>query len=59
MAAAIQQQTGIAPEITPGNRGEFSIWVGDRQVAQKDRHGFPDDPAILAAVRQALPTQSS
>jgi hypothetical protein len=54
VAAAIQQQTGIQPEITPGSRGEFSIWVGDRKVAQKDRTGFPDDSAIVAAVQQAL-----
>jgi hypothetical protein len=59
VAAVLQEQAGIEAAITPGRRGEFTVWVGDRQVAQKDQHGFPTEPDIVAAVRQALAAQSS
>ena len=32
MAAAIRKGTGIDAEIVEGNRGEFTVWVGDRIV---------------------------
>jgi hypothetical protein len=59
VAALIEQQTSVPPEILAGDRGEFTVWVGSRKVAQKDRSGFPDDAAIVAAVRQALQAQPS
>lgn len=37
-----------------GHRGEFSVWVGDRKVAQKDENGFPKEQAVVDAVRAAL-----
>jgi hypothetical protein len=37
-----------------GDRGEFTVWVGEKQVAQKGWLRFPSDEKILAAVRQAL-----
>ena len=54
MAALIQQDTGIEPEIVEGSRGEFSAWVDDVRVAQKTVLGFPSDDEIRAAVRAAL-----
>lgn len=55
MAALIEHQTGTSAEIVEGSRGEFSVWVGDTRVAQKTRdEGFPDDRAIVTAVRDAL-----
>ncbi len=35
MAALIQAETGIEPEIGGGGRGEFTVWVGDEIVAKK------------------------
>jgi len=32
-----------------GNRGEFTVWVGDQQVAQKGWIRFPSDEKILEA----------
>ena len=54
MAALIKQDTGIDAEIVEGARGEFTVWVEDATVAQKDAGGFPGDDDIVTAVRAAL-----
>ena len=55
MAALIESQIGVSPDIVEGNRGEFSAWVDGRCVARKDPSiGFPTDDDILKAVREAL-----
>jgi hypothetical protein len=54
VAAAIKDALGIDPEVVEGARSEFSVRVGDRIVAQKSRTGFPSEPEMVAAVRQAL-----
>jgi hypothetical protein len=41
-------------DLAEGRRGEFTVWVDDRRVAQKDANGFPADEDALAAVQQAL-----
>jgi len=50
----IAQETGVTPELVEGRRSEFTIWVGDREVAGKSLKGFPSDTTVLTAVRQAL-----
>jgi hypothetical protein len=50
----IAQETGVTPELVEGRRSEFTIWVGDRQVAGKSLKGFPSDDTVLRAVRAAL-----
>jgi hypothetical protein len=57
VAALIETATGAAPEVVEGARGEFSVRVDDRVVAQKSPRGFPGDEAIVAAVRAALSDQ--
>ena len=54
MAAIIKQATGADAELVEGGRGEFTVWVGEEVVAQKDSIGFPADDEALAAVQQAL-----
>jgi hypothetical protein len=54
VAALIQQETGVVPELIEGRRGEFTVWVGDNLVAQKGAAGFPEDGDVLAVVRQHL-----
>ena len=53
MAALIKAQLQLDASVVEGNRGEFSVWVGDRKVAQKDSNGFPDDHTVVEAVRTA------
>lgn len=54
MAALIKQEAGADTDLEPGNRGEFSVWVDGKKVAQKDQGGFPADAQLLQAVRSAL-----
>jgi hypothetical protein len=54
VAAVIKKATGLDAEITPGGRGEFSVWVDGAKVVEKTRTGFPSEDAALAAVTAAL-----
>jgi len=54
VAALIKKTTGLEPEIVPGDRGEFTIWVGGEHVAGKDSRGFPAEDDVLAAVHDIL-----
>lgn len=54
MAALIRKDTGVEPELVEGGRGEFTVWVGERLVAEKGPLGFPSEKNVVAAVRQAL-----
>ena len=52
MAAVLKKELGIESELIEGRRGEFTVWVGDELVAQKDALGFPSEDDVLAAVRK-------
>lgn len=54
MAALITQSLGADTDLVPGGRGEFTVWVDGKKVAEKSRSGFPSEPAVVEAVRQAL-----
>ncbi len=54
VAAIIKSKLGVEPALMEGNRGEFTVWVGEQQVAQKGWLRFPSDEKVLAAVQQAL-----
>jgi hypothetical protein len=54
VAALIKQETGLESELVVGGRGELSVWVGERKVADKTSRGFPADAALVRAVKQAL-----
>lgn len=41
-------------QLEPGNRGEFTVWVGDAVVATKGPLGFPEEAEVVQAVRAAL-----
>jgi hypothetical protein len=54
VAALIEGEFGVAAELVEGGRGEFTVWVGDEKVAQKDAAGFPSEQEAVAAVRRAF-----
>jgi hypothetical protein len=55
VAAVLKEAIGADAEVVEGNRGEFTIWVGEERVAGKDATGvFPAEHDVLAAVRKAL-----
>jgi len=45
VAAAINQALGIEPDVVVGKRGEFTVWVDGRLVAQKE---LADDEIVKA-----------
>src|SRR5438477_549506 len=45
---------GADAELVEGARGEFTVWVGEEQVARKGADGFPSEEEVLASVRRAL-----
>ena len=54
MAALIKQEAGVDTDVEPGGRGEFSVWVDGRKIAEKGMRGFPADAEVLKAVKHAL-----
>jgi hypothetical protein len=54
VAELIKRELGVEPELVEGNRGEFTVWVGDRVVAKKGWLRFPADRRVLSEVQQAL-----
>ena len=43
-----------AGELVVGGRGEFTVWVNGKCVAQKDAGEFPEDQQVLSAVQTAI-----
>lgn len=43
-----------AVSLIAGNRGEFSLWLGDTLLAQKSYAGFPTVDDAIQAMRAAL-----
>ena len=54
MAALIKQDSGTEAELEPGGRGELSVWVDGKKVADKTMRGFPADADLLKNVNEAL-----
>jgi hypothetical protein len=54
VAELIKSELRVEPELVEGNRGEFTVWVGDQIVAKKGWIRFPTDQSVLSAVKQAL-----
>jgi len=57
VAALLRKDLGAQVEMTGGDRGEFTVWVGDQLVARKSILRFPSDQKVLEAVRAALGTE--
>ncbi len=53
MAAQLKQELGIDAELVVGGSGEFTVWVGEKKVAEKSWGRFPDPASVVSAVRAA------
>lgn len=51
MAAELKRQLGLSAKLIEGDRGEFTVWVGPRKVADKTNGEFPAPEAVVEAVR--------
>lgn len=56
MAELLKEELAVETKLIAGDRGEFTVWVGENVVAKKGWLGFPDDEKVLAAVRSAIQT---
>jgi hypothetical protein len=54
VAALIKQDSGMDADLEPGSRGELSVWVDGKKVAEKTIRGFPGDAVVVKAVKDAL-----
>ena len=54
MADLLQSELGVKAELVEGDRGEFTVLVGDKVVATKGLIFFPPDKKILAVVRKEV-----
>jgi hypothetical protein len=54
VADLLKAELGVETELVAGDRGEFTVWVGETVVASKNWLGFPADEKVLEAVRQAI-----
>ena len=54
MAELIKSKLGLQPQLVEGDRGEFTVWVGDQLVAKKGWVRFPADEKVLSAIEQAI-----
>jgi hypothetical protein len=54
VAALIKQDADVDSDLEPGGRGELSVWVDGKKIAEKTSRGFPADTDVLHAVRAAL-----
>ncbi len=54
MAAALRKEQGYDVELIDGNRGEFTVSVDGKVVAQKG-DSLPSVEEVLSAVKRASP----
>jgi hypothetical protein len=54
VADLLRRELDVETKLIEGDRGEFTVWVGDEVVAKKGWLGFPDDEKVLEAVRATM-----
>ena len=59
MAELLERELKVSTRLVEGDRGEFTVWVGERVVSKKTWLGFPADEKVLEAVREALATDQA
>ena len=54
MAELLNDELKVKVDLIEGGRGEFTVWVDDKVVANKVGDDFPAEDAVVTAVRKAL-----
>ena len=54
MAEELKRDLGVDATLIPGDRGEFTVWVGPTKVAEKHDGEFPTEQEAVLAVRAAI-----
>jgi hypothetical protein len=55
VAATLKKEPGLDVQVVDGNKGEFTVMVDRKVVAQKGGDSLPDVNEIKALVRNAEP----
>lgn len=50
----MKEEHGVDAELVVGMGGEFTVWVGEKKVAEKTLWGFPDEEECVERVLDAL-----
>jgi hypothetical protein len=53
VADALRQERDVDVQLTDGAKGEFTVLVDGREVAQKKDESFPSVDEVVNAVRKA------
>jgi predicted Rdx family selenoprotein len=53
VAAQLKKDLGIDAEMVVGRSGEFTVWLDETLIAEKEFSGFPDPDDVVDAVRDA------
>jgi hypothetical protein len=51
VAAQLKHDLGVDAELIIGGSGEFTVWVNDAKVIEKQWAQFPDPRDVVEAVR--------
>lgn len=57
MAAELKRELGLDATLVVGGSGEFTVWLDDKLVAEKQHGQFPSPDDVVAAVEAALPQE--
>ncbi len=57
MAAELKRELGLDTTLVVGSSGEFTVWLDDKLVAEKQHGQFPSPDDVVAAVEAALPQE--
>jgi len=47
----LKKDLGVDTELVVGNPGEFSVWLDDAKIIEKQGGRFPEPKDVVAAVR--------
>ena len=54
MADAIKAALGLDTKLISGDRGEFTVWVGDTVVVHKQGDDFPAPQEVITRIKGHL-----
>jgi hypothetical protein len=54
VADLLKKELDVETKLVAGDRGEFTVWVGDAVVSRKNWLGFPSDEKVLEAVKAKM-----
>ncbi len=57
MAAELKRELGLDATLVVGSSGEFTVWLDDKLVAEKQHGQFPSPDDVVAAVEASLPQE--